>query len=508
MAFDKKKFIARFIQEAREHIEQFNDGVLNLEKNPDDTESLNTIFRSAHTIKGSSRMMKLLGISQLAHKLEDVLDAWRKGKLDYSRALSDILFEGADTISGMLDDVEAGEETDEAPEDICERLEKAAQGLPYEKSGAVRKQKQPPPKAEKKDLTPTEKPEEKAPEEKKQAPPKEETAELPPQKQKAEKPEEDSSPKSEPKAAKADKESTAPASPDIQLQADEGEDEKPLVAKVGKTIRINTNKLDEVVKLMGEILSAHSMTRQHLSRFKKVEELSLRTMNMIVTAGKQSASLSAARHKEIYRLVNELNREVREYGAQSRESLRIHELLATDLQDKSVRLRMVPLSTIFSSLPRTTRDIARSCNKEVDLIVSGEDTEMDKDIIEKLGDPLVHMIRNSIDHGIESPEDRLRSGKPTYGTLRLSAIYEGGNVLLRFSDDGRGIAIPRIREKAVRHKIITEQEAGKISEREIVNLIFHPGLSTSEMITDISGRGVAWMWSGRTLWMISKAQSG
>ena len=151
---------------------------------------------------------------------------------------------------------------------------------------------------------------------------------------------------------------------------------------------------------------------------------------------------------------------------------------------------MLPLSIVFNSLHRAARDISKSFSKDVELIIEGEDTELDKKVIEKIGAPFMHMIRNSIDHGIESPEKRLDAGKSERGVIKLSASYEGGSVLIELSDDGRGISLEKIKKNALQKKILDEDTLNKISESEIIDLIFYPGFSTSPIITDISGRGV------------------
>jgi two-component system, chemotaxis family, sensor kinase CheA len=173
-----------------------------------------------------------------------------------------------------------------------------------------------------------------------------------------------------------------------------------------------------------------------------------------------------------------------------RDVLNIHGLLTEGLREKILQLRMMPLSSAVETFPRLVRDLSLSSGKEVEFFLEGVDTEMDKLVIEKIGDPLLHMIRNSVDHGIERPEEREKKGKPRKGTIKVSAGYEGGNVHIKISDDGGGIPLDSIKEKAMQRNLRHKEELSNMSDAEIANLIFEPGFSTSAIITDISGRGV------------------
>lgn len=217
------------------------------------------------------------------------------------------------------------------------------------------------------------------------------------------------------------------------------------------TIRVDTVRMDNLINLVGEMV----ITRTRL-----------------VQIGQDL--------KENYRmdaLVNNLNETTVYLGR-----------LMSDLQESAMRLRMVPIGTVFSRFPRLVRDLARKTNKEMELVLRGEDTELDKTVVEVIGDPLMHLIRNSVDHGIESPEERRAAGKPEMGTITLDAYHEGNHIAILISDDGKGLDLNRIYEKALSRGLVTEREG--LSDRDIANLIFLPGFSTAEKVTDISGRGV------------------
>ncbi len=166
------------------------------------------------------------------------------------------------------------------------------------------------------------------------------------------------------------------------------------------------------------------------------------------------------------------------------------DFITTDLQMAVMKTRMVPIARVFNRFPRVVRDLARELKKEVKLIIEGEDTELDRSIVEEIGDPLVHLVRNAIDHGIEPPEEREFLGKPRQGTLRLAAYHEGNHIVILVEDDGRGIDIEKVKKKALERGLVTENELAKMSEKDILNLIFLPGFSTAEKVTDVSGRGV------------------
>jgi two-component system chemotaxis sensor kinase CheA len=165
-------------------------------------------------------------------------------------------------------------------------------------------------------------------------------------------------------------------------------------------------------------------------------------------------------------------------------------LITSDLQEGVMKTRMQPIRNVWSKFPRVVRDLTAACGKRATLVMEGEDTELDRTILEAIKDPLTHMVRNSVDHGIESVADRIAAGKPAEGTLRLRAYHEGGQVNLELSDDGRGIDIERVKEKAVERGLLTREKASRMSEREAQQLIFLPGFSTAQKVTNVSGRGV------------------
>lgn len=394
MALDIKKFVARFVEEARDHLTRIGNGLHALEQHPADREQLNSIFRSAHTIKGSSRMLKLMTISDTAHQLEEVLSALREGKLDYHATLGSVLYRGTDALSALVDLVAAGEPLPPVDQNLCQVLAQAALGISPSVSPVVT--------AEPATLSPSD-----------SAPP-------------------------------------TPAA-DVRL-------------KTSDTVRIKMDKLDELIKLMGEVVSSHARSRQRLSEVEHLDQRNTRRDEHAV-----------ALHRFAQRL---------------RDDVLAQELLMNELHSKVLLMRMLPLAVVFDPIGRMVRELSAGIGKEVECVISGADIELDRQLIDKLADPILHLLRNAVDHGIEVPAARLAAGKPARGRITLAAHQEGGQVVIDISDNGGGIPLAAIRDKAVRKGLMSLEAVTALSEAEVIDLIFLPGFSTSPILTDISGRGV------------------
>ncbi len=438
MAVDLTKFIARFIEESGEHIKSINAGLLTLDKAPDDVDTLQAVYRSVHTLKGAARMIKLQAITQVAHKLEDALDALIRNEARHSKAFSELLFRGVDTIADLIDKLSAGDTQTAVPADICEALELAARGdsvkAPCQADVKIPSPDKPRPAQTTREASESSGSYTKAPQ--------------------------------APKTAPKNKQIAAP-----------------------ETIRVRTKKLDELIKLMGEITLVHKRLKLKLFDIREVETLAKHNLDLIAFIDDQAPSLNG--HKEkMLQIARSLNDRLRQLAADIREEATSQEILTGRLQDRSIEMRMLPLDTIFDTFHRTVRDLARSYGKEIEFEVHGGETELDKKIVDQIGDALLHMVRNAIDHGIEHPDERQKAGKNRSAIIRLAARYEGGNVAIVLGDDGRGISPAKIKSRALSTNMMTESELNKMTDSEIVNLIFHSGFSTSEIITDISGRGV------------------
>lgn len=457
MAMDMAKFRARFVEESREHVRKLNEGLVRLEQSPDDEETIHAIFRSAHTIKGSARMIKLAAIAAVAHKLEDALGALREKRVRHSKGLADVLFRGVDAIEGMIDDVSAGRASAVDTEAICAELARATEQveLPGGPAPVV-------------PVVPA-------------VPAVAQPAESHP------KPVEEASPRpsvSEPEKEVPPLERPGESTPPDRRPAPE----RSARAGASETVRVDAERLDELIRLLGEIVSHQSRLKRRLSEVHDAERSAgrnaLRAARLQDATGEahgaaQNAAEAQALHERLGRLV-----------ASMRDDASLQDLLTDELQEKALLLRMVPLATVFDTFPRFVRDLARAVGKDVDLAIEGGEIGLDKKMMERIGDPLLHMLRNAVDHGIEGPDERRKAGKSERGQLRLSAAYDAGSVVIELEDDGGGIKVDRIRAHALKRRLFSEAELAAMSEPELMNLIFLPGFSTSPMISDLSGRGV------------------
>jgi two-component system, chemotaxis family, sensor kinase CheA len=225
------------------------------------------------------------------------------------------------------------------------------------------------------------------------------------------------------------------------------------MAAVENILRVEAGRIDSVLNLVGELIIGKSMLQQALNEFSK-------------------------------RYPKELLR------GKFADAMAFQARVLNDLQRSVMKIRMVPVEQLFRRFPRMVRDVARQCGREVELVVSGQDTDLDKGILDAIGEPLTHMVRNAVSHGIESAEERRKAGKPAHGTIKLNAYHQGNQVVVEISDDGRGMDVPRIRTKAIELGLVTAEEATRLTEAETLDFIFRPGFSTAEQVTEVSGRGV------------------
>jgi chemotaxis protein histidine kinase CheA len=417
MAIDITKFVIRFIEEARDHINRLNEGLAALESGSADKESINAIFRSAHTIKGSSRMLKLVTITETAHQLEDVMGALRDGTLPFNPPLGQLLYRAVDALATLVDKLAETNDPGSLPptdKNLCAALAQAVSG-----QAAA---------AEPSTIT--------------AAPaPATEIAAVP-------------------EIVPA---TSAPAVAPSQPVAAPAAEAK---LKTAETVRVRLNKLDELIKLMGEVVSSHARMRQRLLDVHDMER-------ELLKSGDEQAA--AALHR---------------FALTLKDDVQAQETLMDELHDKTLLMRMLPLAIVFEPAARMVRELARSVGKQVECVVSGAEIELDRQMIDKLSDPIIHLIRNGIDHGLETPEQRAAAGKAAQGRLTLSARQDGGWVVIEISDDGGGIPLAAVRDKAVKKGFVTAEKAATMSDQEAIDLIFLPGFSTNNIITDLSGRGV------------------
>jgi len=458
-----------FLVEAFEMIEEMDQDLIELENNPDDLELLNKIFRVAHTIKGSGSFLNFDKLTHLTHHMEAVLDKARKGELKITPEIMDVILESIDAMKAILEyirDYKSDESPDVDIEPIVKKLDAIVNGnfgsgeteqeeekssvnldeISIENVDELDLDSLPPEELDAILNKLVEEVNKEEPSENEEAKKEEETKkEEEAKEQKPEKADEKPVVKEEKKeVAKAEKKDLQQTKKDIK---------KHIASVKEQTIRVDVKRLDQLMNLIGELVLAKNRL---IKIYNDVEE-----------------------RYEGEKFLEELNQVVSSIS-----------IVTTDLQIAVMKTRMLPIGKVFNKFPRLVRDLARELGKKVKLIIEGEDTELDKSIIEEIGDPLVHMIRNAVDHGIEPPEERIKKGKPEEGTIWLKAYNEGNMIVIEIKDDGRGMDPEKLKQKAIEKGIITPQEAENMSDKEAFMLIFKPGFSTAEKVTNVSGRGV------------------
>jgi two-component system chemotaxis sensor kinase CheA len=404
-----------FREECREHLQKLTDGLMMLERRPNET-PLDDVLRSAHSLKGASRMMGLVAIETVSHHLETLLTQLTRGEKPLTPHIMDALYKGIDTISRVLHALEAGHE----PENI-EAVVLELQIATGEKNGP-----EPSP-----------------------------SHGLPGSKQAA------------PIIAKDNKFSAKRA--------------KKEEASGLTTIRVQTDKLDSLMNQVGELLVSKIEALENVRQIEEALELLDEVRKRLAKETRQSPLLNRldALGEQLYGPVLALS-----------ECSRRLERLIDDIHEGIRDLRLLPLSTILEPFPRMVRDMSRDLGKDVELILEGTSTHLDKKILEELRDPLIHLVRNSIDHGIEPPEDRSERGKPQKGRLLIAARQEGGRVLISVSDDGKGLDRKEIEKTAVERGIASAEEIARWRDENVWELVFRAGFSTARKVTEVSGRGV------------------
>jgi two-component system, chemotaxis family, sensor kinase CheA len=392
-----------FIAEAREHVENGEKALLAIEKNTGDKEAIGQVFRSFHTIKGMAGFLNLTTIGSLAHAAENVLDMARKEKLSLTGHVADTILEAVDMMKRMIDELKEAAEGQRAPAapDGLDAMLLKLKGI-----------------SEGRTETSVPAPAAPVPGESKAA-----------QAQTV-----------EPVAPSEAPASVAAAAPSAAATSGPAK-----AATSDEKIKVSTERLDTLINMVGELVTAQLMIAD------------------TVSAGSKS--------------IFELGRKVGHQGK-----------IVRELQQLSMSMRMVPISGVFQKMSRLVRDLSHKAGKSIELVTVGEETELDRSIVDNVSDPLVHMIRNSVDHGLETPEERVKAGKNPCGRVELRAFHQSGNIVIEIEDDGRGLNKDKILRKAIDNGLIGPGQ--ELSEDEIFKLIFHAGLSTAEKITSVSGRGV------------------
>jgi len=459
---DIQEILEDFLVEAFELIEQLDQNLVELEGNPDDLELLNSIFRVAHTIKGSSSFLNFDILTGLTHHMEDVLNKARHGDLKLTPEVMDVVLESIDLMKSLLHAIrDSGNDTSAGIDitDICRRLDIISNGDVAPTTVQELVDESPVPESEENDNTDYSKLSDKEVED-------EIERLLKMRKEEDRKRRENNG---------APKVAAAVSTPSFESLKDHDEDDEtpkvaePVVTKraaaenapakkesassMEQTIRVEVKRLDHLMNLIGELVLGKNRL---LKIYDDVEE-----------------------RYEGEKFLEELNQVVSSIS-----------LVTTDLQIAVMKTRMLPIAKVFNKFPRMVRDLSRELGKQIELEISGEETELDKSIVEEIGDPLVHIIRNSCDHGIEDGATRRAQGKSEMGLIQLKAYNEGNHIVIEITDDGKGLDPDLLRTKAIEKGMITEREADAMSDKEAYALVFRPSFSTAKVVTNVSGRGV------------------
>jgi len=475
-----QEILQDFLVESFELVEKLDEDLVELETNPEDLELLNGIFRVAHTVKGASSFLNFDVLTHLTHHMEDVLNKARHGDLVITPDIMDVILESIDLMKALLETIR--DTSADAGIDVSAcvaRLDKVSGGdgnvaspvvetpAPVEEpviqeSSTVAQEEDEPDydsmdpdeiEAEIERLLNQRQEEDKAKRAAKIAAG--EAVPTMPSSEDEAKESEESTPEPTPEPTPAPTPVPTPA-PQAKKESEAPKAAAPAKrapATVEQTIRVDVKRLDHLMNLIGELVLAKN-------RLIKIND-------------------DVEERYEGEEFLEELNQVVS-----------IVSLVTTDLQIAVMKTRMLPIGKVFNKFPRMIRDLSRELNKKIELVISGEDTELDKSIVEEIGDPLVHIIRNSCDHGVETPEERLAKGKDETGTIGLKAYNEGNQIVIQIDDDGKGLDTDMLKNKSLEKGIITEKEADNMSEKEAFGLIFKPGFSTAASVTNVSGRGV------------------
>jgi two-component system chemotaxis sensor kinase CheA len=404
---ENRELLTEFHAEAVDHLSQIEAALLQLENNPTDAEAISSIFRSFHTIKGVSGFLQLTPMNTLTHEVESLLDLVRNNKLALNSTIITEMLKARDALQALVGQITLALEKGILPTEIIPvgGLIVAVKRLAAGGNAA--------------------------------APVSQDTTAAPV----AEAPV-----AAEPVPLDALTEAPPPVPNQAALQQAAAANAAGAKKSGGpSTIRVNTEKLDSLMDVVGELVILQSQLQESAQH---------------VLEGNTSLQRNLAQVSRITK----------------------------DLQHTSMSLRMIPVKATFQKMERLARDLARDCGKKVTFSVEGEDTELDRTVVEEIGDPLIHMVRNSLDHGLEPAAERVKLGKPEAGKVQLKAYHQGSNLVLELSDDGRGIDEKKVLAKALKQGLVSEQN--NLSKEEILNLIFLPGFSTAEKVTSISGRGV------------------
>jgi two-component system, chemotaxis family, sensor kinase CheA len=427
---EDQELLEGFLAETTELLEKLDDDLISLEKHPEDAELMNGIFRSIHTVKGASSFLGFDSLVKVTHKTEDVLNRLRKAELNLTPEIMDVILEAVDLVKTLVSDIKAGEIVERELEATVSKL------VPFLSENATEATVLAPVFAsfvEENSM---------------------------PQQDGAVSPSGVTGPEPEPEPEALKEPELMPTSAGkLESKAAPVKEPPPKPVARGEeladnsTVRVDVKRLDDLMNQVGELV----LERNRMIQLHGDYQLGIDPTTFGDDFGKLSKRMN---------------------------------FVTSELQMQVLKMRMLPVEKVFKKFPRIVRNLARDLGKEVELQILGEETELDRSVVDEIGDPLIHLIRNALDHGLETPEQRLSAGKSRGGTVVLSAAHEGNQIVISIKDDGRGIDPDRISRKAIEKGLITEEQLVSMGTGDILDLLFLPGFSTKEQATDLSGRGV------------------
>jgi two-component system chemotaxis sensor kinase CheA len=428
---DDSDIVREFLVESYENLDRLDRELVGLEKNPEDREALGSVFRTIHTIKGTCGFLGFNKLEAVAHVGENLLTRLRDRQLTLNPEITTALLSMVDAVRQMLNQIETAGQEGERDDSVLIATLTRLQKLPA--AAAVKVETAAPPES----------------------------------------------------PAEAD---APPVSIGDILMQHVGVTPEEILHAARQQKEGDPRRLGEILVEQGAVQPADVVDALRIQRASSTQ----------ATASDSSIRVDVGLLDKVMNLVGELvlaRNQILQFSSRMKDSgfqaasQRLN-LITTELQAGVMKTRMQPIRNVWSQFPRTVRDVALGCGKEVGIEMEGKETELDRTIIEAIKDPLTHLVRNSVDHGIELPDQRVKVGKNRSGRLILRAFHEGGQVNIEISDDGAGLNVERIRKKALERTLISAEQAARMSEREIFNLIFLPGFSTAEKVTNVSGRGV------------------
>lgn len=522
---EMNQYLSIFIDEANDHLQSLNENMLQLEQKPEDISIVQVIFRSAHTLKGMSATMEFKDLASLTHEMENVLDLVRNGKLSMNGTIFDALFKCLDELEAMVQDVINGGTGSGNVTELVDRLKAIVRG----DIGA-----------------------EAAPKQTQAAPAAQSVALMLDQYQQSVlrqsiesghqayyidvKVREDcllkaaraymvfdvlerngEVVKSNPSVQEIEQEQFDRTFSVYYITQTPESELKDSISRVSEiesvTITaVDVETLDELSRNANEAAKAQAQAANEAASAKKEAAAAAPAARPAADAAAPRAPAGGAAGSAAPRTIrvdiDRLDTLMNLFSELLIDRVRLEQLatevrrndltetvehmarVSADLQNIVLKLRMVPVESVFNRFPRMVRDLAKSLDKKVDLVITGAETELDRTVIDEIGDPLVHLIRNAVDHGVEPIADRIKAGKPETGTVHLRAFHSGNHVFIEIEEDGKGINRPKVLETAIKRGVVTAEEAKKLSDDEVNMLIFAAGFSTADKVSDISGRGV------------------